>query len=319
MPDDIKEEIAEQDPNPGESDEALDSFLEDDEPDNPDDDEKGLKTADGPTDDDDPKPESEKPDDDKPEPKPEPEPEKDKKKDKDEPVYSDAIDKRIKDIDDKTDEPEEPEKPDKTEKPPEEPKKDKSEPPPGDSFGDLPKLDLPDNEIKVGDQAINLKDYQEYYPEDYAAIMAISNAIANKIVQQHLEPLKKIDDLSNKVEDVAAKQSDTEFWGAIVEKHSDARAINKSKDFLDWLDKQDAPIQRIAKNMETPEDGIMIIDYYKASQLNAKVDDANKKAKDKKKKTDDLHKGTMRSKANVKVADGVDMDDARAAFDEDDD
>lgn len=304
MPDDKDIEIAEQDINPDDPDEAMDSFLEDDEPET-DAEEEGLETADEPADDPEP---PEKPEGDKPEPEPE------KEKDTDGPVYSDEIDKRIKAIDDKPNEPEKP----KPEEPSAEPKEDKAETPTNDSFGDLPKIDLPDEDITIGDLTINLKEYQEDYPEDYAAIMAISNTIANKIIEKRLEPLKKIDDLSNMVNHVAAKQSDTEFWGAITDKHSDAKVINQSKDFLDWLDKQDAPIQRIAKNMETPEDGIMVLDYYKASQVKSKATDAEKKAKDKKKKTDDLHRGTMRSRANVRVSDDVNMDDARAAFDEDD-
>jgi len=303
MPDDITDEIAEQeDVSPGDPDEAMDSFLEDDEP------EKGAekeepKATDEPAGD----PEPEKAGDDKHEPE--------KKKD-DELVYSDEIDQRIKTIDD---EPKpEPEKSVKQEEPPTEPEKKKPEPQTKDSFDNLSEIKLPDKDITVGDLTINLKEYQEDYPEDYAAIMAISNTIANRIVEKHLEPLKKIDDLNNIVNHVVAKQSDAEFWGTITDKHSDAKAVNGSKEFLDWLDKQDAPIQRIAKNMETPEDGIMVLDYYKKSGLKSKADDADKKARAQKKKSDDLHRGTMRSKANVRVTDEVNMDDARAAFNEED-
>jgi len=87
MPDDIKEEIAEQEPaSPDDSDGALDSFLEDDEPEK-DAGEESLKATDEPADD----PEPEKAGDDKHE--------QEKKKD-DELVYSDEIDQRIKIIDD---------------------------------------------------------------------------------------------------------------------------------------------------------------------------------------------------------------------------
>jgi len=307
MPDDVKEEIAEQEVTvTDDSDGALDSFLEDDEPEK-DAGEEGSKATDKQAED--PKPE--KPDGEKTEPEPEP----DKKKDVDDPVYSDEIDQRIKNVGDKPKEPE-PEKP-KPEQLPAEPEK-KTEATTKDSFGDLQEIDLPDKDITVGDLTVNLKEYKKDYPEDYAVIMAVSNTIANKIVEKHLEPLKKIDDLNNIVNHVAAKQSDNDFWGTITDKHSDAKAVNQSKEFLDWLDKQDAPIQRIAKNMEAPEDGIMVLDYYKKSQEKAKVNDASEKATAQKKKSDDLHRGTMRSKANVRVTDEVNMDDARAAFNEDD-
>lgn len=312
--DDVKDEITEQESMiPEESDEAMDSFLEDDETESDTEKEESEKTdkqVDEQVDDS----EQEKAENDK---------EETGKPKEDKPVYSDEIDQRIKAIDENPPEPE-PEKPSVTYTKQEEQKPEperKPETSTSDFFDDLSNLSeikLPDKDITVGDLTINLKEYQSDYPEDYAAIMAISNTIANKIIEKRLEPLKKIDDLNNIVHQVVAKQSDAEFWGAITDKHSDAKTINQSKDFLDWLDKQDPPIQRIAKNMESPDDGIMILDYYKKSQEKAKIDKANKEAKDKKKKNDDLHKGTMRSKANVKITDEVNMDDARAAFDEDD-
>jgi len=313
MPDDVndvKDEITEQDDIiPDDPDEAMDSFMEDDESST---DEENSQTND----------ESEQQEKQEKQENDKSELDKDEKN-ADDSVYSDEIDQRIKTIDENSSEHEQ-EKPPvayvKQEEQKPEPER-KPETSISDSFDDLSNLSeikLPDKDITVGDLTINLKEYQKDYPEDYAAIMAISNTIANKIIEKQLEPLKKIDDLNNIVNQVAAKQSDAEFWGTITEKHSDAKTINQSKDFLDWLDKQDSPIQRIAKNMESPDDGIMILDYYKKSQEKAKINKANKEAKDKKKKNDDLHKGTMRSKVNVKVTDEINIDDARAAFEEDD-
>lgn len=237
--------------------------------------------------------------------------EQDPDKDDKQPTYSDDLDKRIKDIgDDIDDSP--PEKPEKPDKPPEKP--DKSEKP-----GKPEKSEEFDIELSDDDLSDDLKEYKSDYPDDYEAITKIATIIAKKMIEKQGTIFDK-DEFAKPedVQEVNAKISDFMFWNEITDVHSDARQINKSKDFIDWLEKQDAPIQRIAKNMETPEDGIMILDYYKARKGKSKVDDIDKKARDKKKKTDDLHKGTIRNKPKVKSGGGPDMDDAEAAFNEDD-
>lgn len=177
--------------------------------------------------------------------------------------------------------------------------------------------DLPDQEITVGDLKINLKDYKKDYPEDFAAIMAVGSMMANKIVQESLKSGKFIQ--ADAVAPLHDKILDMEFWDQITMVHSDARKINTSKGFLDWLDEQDEPLQRLARNMEKPEDGVLIIDFYKKSIGKKKAKKHDDKMMQDKKQTDDLHKGTMRNKKTVTQTDDVDMNDAKAAFEEDDD
>lgn len=177
--------------------------------------------------------------------------------------------------------------------------------------------DLPDKDIKVGDVSVNLKEYKKDYPEDFAAIMAVGSILAKSIVQKQLQTGQYVK--ADLVADLHNKVKDLEFWDEIALSHPDARKINKDSDFLDWLDKQDEPLKRLARNMETPEDGVLILDFYKKSKAAKKAADFDAAAKGKKKRTDDLHKGTMRNKATVKQTDGFDANDAEAAFNEDDD
>lgn len=213
------------------------------------------------------------------------------------------------------------EKPVKPPEPPPEPEPKKVEPekkadtPAPLNFGNILE-DLPDQEITIGDHKINLKDYKKDYPEDFAAIMAVGSIMAQNMIQDSLKTGQFIK--ADAVAPLQDKILDMEFWDQISLVHSDAKKINKSTDFLDWLDGQDEPLQRLARNMEKPEDGVLIIDFYKKSKGKKKVAEHDQKLRDKKKQTDDLHKGTMRNKQTVQQSDDVDMDDAKAAFEEDD-
>jgi len=327
MPDDqTNEEIAEQTDDqelPGEVDEALKSFMEEDDETagdddiKPDDDHAGKEKTGDETDDSAAETDKNKP----PEKTAGSEKKTDEDPDPDEnktPEYPDALNERLKKTSGMREQ--DPPKPDE-EKPPAPGKKPPEKKPDTQTkdidFENLVSLDnLPDYEIKIGDHSINLKEYQEDYPDDFAAIMALGAVVAKNIIQQRLDSgqyvkAEKVDQLHDKIDDI-------EFWDQIVEKHSDARKINKSPDFLNWLDEQDEPLKRLAENMQTPDDGILILDFYKKSRAKKKAADYDGKAKSNKKKTDDLHKGTMRTRQSVQPTDDVDMNDAEAAFNEDD-
>ena len=309
MPDDKDLEIAEQEP----VDDAESSFDEDDKPEV---DENGDIIEDDPDKKDDPgeKAEKKKAGD-----------QVAKEKADETPKYSDELDKRIKTIDDDSEDAEAEkvakEKKEVDDKAALEKKEaaDKVAKVDTGEFGDLDDIDLPDKNIKVGGIEVNLKEYKEDYPDDYAAATVLATRIAKKIVAEVIdERLKGVSKVGEAVAQLADRVSDSEFWGAITEVHPDAKKVNADPKFTAWLKKQDAPIQRIAQNMSDPADGIMVLNYYKATETKGDVDKLKKTAADKKKKTDDLHKGTMRSKPTVKKSGGADPDDAEASFNEDD-
>jgi len=310
MPDDKIDEIdksAEQDQETGDGDpdSALSSFLEDD------DDDKG-----GGEDDEVEK----KPDEKKPDEKKAKEKETDGEDSEDE--YPDELKERLKQPEKKPDEAKPPEQETPPEKPPE--KKPEPEKKPDDfSFAEIDDADLPDKEIKIGGHSINLKEYRTDYPEDYAAIIAIGSAVARKQVEDLLNSgeLVRKNDIVPLYEDKATREEQA-FLGKITQKHPDALKYigdDADADFVAWLSEQEEPLQRLARNMETPEDGILILDYYKKSigKKKAKAHDSQKKTEQK--RHVDIHKGSMRGKSTAKGGDSIDMNDAKAAFEEDDD
>ena len=177
--------------------------------------------------------------------------------------------------------------------------------------------DLPDQEIEVDGTKINLKEYKKDYPDDFAAIIAVGSIMAKKIVEQSLKSGQFLK--ADQVGPIHEKILDMEFWDQITEVHSDGKKINKSPEFVEWLGSQDAALQRMAKKLETPEDGILILNYYKKSIGKKKAETVDDKTRKEKKLRDDLHKGTLRNKKTVTQTDGIDMNDAQAAFEEDDD
>lgn len=319
MPDDqVVNGIAEQEtPLPADVDEALNSFMEDDDAGGDDDTHDISLEPDEETDEEtDEKPVSEK--DAKKPAKDGQKPEESSKKegeDDEHEEYPDALAERLK-TSGKQEPVETPSDPQPPAAPAAEPEKKAPAPKPMEDFSNLISIDdLPDDEIKVGDVSVNLKEYKNDYPEDFAAIMAVGSMLAKTIVEKQLQSGEFVK--ADKISDLHDEIQDIRFWDQISEKHSDARKINKDPDFLNWLDNQDEPLKRLARGMESPEDGILILDFYKKSKAKKKASDFDSKGREKKKKTDDLHKGTMRNKATVNVSDDVDINDAEAAFNED--
>jgi len=314
MPDDKIDEIdesAEQNTGDDDPESALASFLEDD------DDDKGGGDPGDPEDDD----KKKKPDEKKPEEKKAGEKENPDAEDD----YPDELKERLKAPEKKPDEAKPPE-PEPEKKAPEKKPEPEKKSDTGDfAFIEIDDKDLPDKEINIGGHSISLKEYKTDYPEDYAAIIAISSMVGNAIAEKKIEKLIESGDLVRKADIVplyqAKADSDNDkFWGEVKDVHKDALKINNDPKFLTWLDEQEEPLQRLAKNMETPADGILILDYYKKSIGKKKVKDYDDKKKTEQKHHVDIHKGSMRGKsAPSKGGDQVDKNDAKAAFEEDDD
>jgi len=186
--------------------------------------------------------------------------------------------------------------------------------------------DLPDGEVIIGDNVINLSEYAKDYPDEFNATKVLSAKIAEKTINALIEKgvvvtqqsANDFRDETNKViSNLYQKLSDLEYWGAVMEVHSDARKINNDPAFKDeWLGKQSKAIQTLAKNLQTPEDAVAIIDLYKEHIAKQNVVEFDKKAKSKKEKEVGLHKGTIREKVSPKVPDSIQPDDDERAFDD---
>jgi hypothetical protein len=83
-------------------------------------------------------------------------------------------------------------------------------------------------------------------------------------------------------------------------KHPDALTIiygEGMKDFHKWIKEQSPKMQKLANSLE-PQDGILILDYYKEDTAKKKTAEHDKNTKDKKKEYDDIYKSEKSLKKN---------------------
>jgi len=273
--------------------------------------------------------------------KKEEEPEKkEEKQEKQEPSLKEKVEQRAESIKDEEGEEEPPEKKEEPAKKEEPEKKAEEEPKPlkidKEFIADQLKLisndDLPE-EVIIGDESINLKQYAKDYPDDYAAIRVISSVMAQKIIDKAMGGLTyaKPEDVDTKVGELGASVAQLFFENAVSRatddkgslKHADYYNIvyGEGKDaFHAWVKEQPAKIQKLANSLE-PEDGILILDYYKEDVARKKTADHDKKTKSKKDEYDAIYKSEKSVRKNQQEA-GVSGktpdEEAEEAFDEED-
>lgn len=185
--------------------------------------------------------------------------------------------------------------------------------------------DFPDKEIVVGDRTINFKELKEDEPELYDAMKVMSGYTFDKAIRHMAstgaivtgEQLKTITEQMQNLQD---EVGDSRFWAEVAQTHSDVHQIltPKNKQFVEWRDKQPKNIQKLAKNLDTPQDAIDIIDAYKEDLAKEKTGDHDDNLARKKKEKDDLHKGTMKSSQTHKTSKDAKADEGEAAFNEPD-
>lgn len=258
-------------------------------------------------------------------------PEKEVEPKKDEDLTAkDRIDQRVKELEPPEDEP--PEKEEEPEKP-ETPAKEKEPPPPkkelssklgrltkeqiADHLRTIPDDILPEETIIIGDTEINLKEFADEFPEQFAAVKVLSGVIAQQVIDKALAGQKPDEAIQKRLDDQDALLHSFFWWDAVTEKHADAKQVKADKKFQTWFDDQPDNIKRFGAEEASPGDAILLLDFYKEDIAKKGVKKHDDTARDKKKRTDDLHKGTMRTKTDTSATDGeVDMDDDEAGFEE---
>jgi len=252
-----------------------------------------------------------------------------------EPSTQERLDKRLESIKDDEDE-EEPEKKEEPESKPEE-KKGEEAPPSKltkELISERLKLiaaeDLP-GEIIIGDETVNLKQYAEDYPDDYAAIRVLSSVTAEKMIEKAFEGISfpKTEDVDKKIGELDLKVAQLSFDNAILRatdnegnaKHPDALNIiygEGMQDFHRWVKEQSPKIQKLATSLD-PEDGVLILDYYKEDIAKKKTDEHDKSTKAKKKQYDDIYASEKSVKTNQRETGAGDKspdEEAEEAFKE---
>jgi hypothetical protein len=116
----------------------------------------------------------------------------------------------------------------------------------------IPDDELPEGEIIIGNQAVNLKELAEEDPDTYAAMKVMAGAIAAKGIERATRAM------GEQVSRVA-------YWMHLHQEHPDALKVAKSADFATWLQGQPRGIQHLSVSPD-PADGALVLDYYKEEQ-----------------------------------------------------
>ena len=185
--------------------------------------------------------------------------------------------------------------------------------------------ELPEQMV-IGDLEINVKEYAERYPEEFGIIKVASSAIAQKMIEKAVGGIEtlKAEDVDEKIRGAVKEVlSQVSYERLVLEKHTDAMTIiygSGKEEFHKWLEKQSERTKDLARSTD-PEDGILILDYYKEDTAKKKTAEFDKKAKDKKKEHDDIHLSTERSKKTIvdrgiEYTPGRGEEEAEAAFNE---
>lgn len=175
--------------------------------------------------------------------------------------------------------------------------------------------DLPDGELVIGNETVNVREFMESYPDQASAIAVLSNVIAEKVIEDKLASMDLVD--SDTVKDLQDQLDGYAWWGEVLEVHSDAKKVNKSKEFNTWLDKQRLGIKAMAGANASPQDAIDVLDFYKEETAKANVAEHDDDLKKKKKKKDDLMKGVLKGKQTIpKTEAEIAADDERAGWEE---
>lgn len=174
-------------------------------------------------------------------------------------------------------------------------------------------VELPDGDIIIGNDTVNLKQFSQDLPE-YANAMKVLGAIMAERMAERMLSGKRLVSEDRYRESMAQTQSQIAtlaFWNDVLQEHPDAKKLVASKDFQDWSAKQSRGIQTLA-NSPYADDGILVLNLYKEEQARAKAKEFDEQAKTKKKRTDDLHSETMRGKQTMtKKADSDDADEEK--------
>lgn len=187
--------------------------------------------------------------------------------------------------------------------------------------------DLPE-EVIIGDNVVDLKRFAMEFPDEFAAVKVLSSTIAERAINQALEGIKSSDS-ANRVEKLETTVAQLSF-DSIVARTTDDKGNLKHPDYyhlvygegktdlMKWVEKQPEKYKKLASSLN-PNDGDLLLDYYKEDIAKARTAAHDKKTGDRKKELDDIHMDTgRRSSRRSEIDDtgrrGDEQDEAEAAF-----
>ena len=124
--------------------------------------------------------------------------------------------------------------------------------------------ELPEGEVIIGDTAVNLRELAEYDPEEFAAKVVLSGAIAEKTIGSLLRSGQLVtrSQIEGILDALGERLDGQAYWLEMLQAHPDALDIKDSEDFKKWISEQDKGMKALAASVE-PKDGILLVDYYK--------------------------------------------------------
>lgn len=180
----------------------------------------------------------------------------------------------------------------------------------------VPDDQIPDGPLIIGDHEINLKEFAEDFPDQWAAVKVLANVIAKETVESALKDsgFASQDSMQKRMAEYETSLAVEAWWNEVRDTHPDAKRVSKSKDFTKWLDEQPEMVQRMAGPDAGPSDAILVLDYYKEGQAKAKTKDHDDKQAKAKKAKDELHGSTIREKPSQASQKEQEEIDENAAF-----
>lgn len=168
--------------------------------------------------------------------------------------------------------------------------------------------DIPDMEIEVAGENVNLKEHAQSVPEE----VAIGALIADGLIKKKMESGELVS--ADQVNEMQYQLNELLFWNDVTKINPEGREIYASEDFKKYVDKQPEEYQNLIATSPNPAFLCQIFDNFKESQAKENAAKIDKKAGEKKRRKNDLHKETLRSKKTEVNRDG-DKDDFDEGFD----
>ncbi|MCP4570583.1 MAG: hypothetical protein GY841_23610 [FCB group bacterium] len=181
--------------------------------------------------------------------------------------------------------------------------------------------EFPDAPIKVGEDEIDIRRFQEDDPVGFAAAKILGSMATQKTIkaaieagvlvtgERHMALEKQINQLGNTMTGLL-------WWNAVSDPktgHIDAREVYASPEFKAWYKGQPEAIRKLGNG--APKDAVLVMNYYKEEIAKKATSAHDNKAGKNKKDQDDIHKHSTRSSADTSTGLGGDDENEEALFD----
>ncbi len=181
--------------------------------------------------------------------------------------------------------------------------------------------EFPDVPIKVGEDEIDMRRFQEDDPVGFAAAKILGSMATQKTIRAALEAGVIVSGeahqaLEKQITQLGNTMTGLLWWNAVADPntgHPDAREVYASKEFKAWFKDQPEAIKKLGNGK--PEDAVLVMNYYKEEIAKKATSAHDSEAGKNKKDQDNIHKHSTRSSADTSTGLGAGDEDEEALFD----